>query len=436
MTLQRRVMAALSGSIALFVVVLGALAFASIEEQEDALVDDIVAGEASRLADLMQRGELARIDANGLLLAGPDLDVWLLAPDGRALPEPVPRHLQGLADGVHRLAEPRANLHVAIVPTAAGRLFVQYDAERNEARVREFGLYLVGLSVLCIALGTALAALVARVVVRPIERVTARLDAWAPDARSTAASAADEETRLLDAFARVQSRLEQAMAHEREFAANLSHEIRTPLAALRTDLELLQLDPAAPGGIDRARRALSAADAIAGAVAAARAIQRQAPATPQRTALAQCVDDAWTTLGTLPQERQLRLVNEVPRDAMAMVDRHALLTILRNLLRNAAEHAAPATCTVRGGPGTIEVVDDGPGIPAADLASIFDRYWSARLADSRARKAPYGAQEEGSDDSRGLGLAIAKQVADLNGWRITAASVAGSGTRFTLQLAD
>ena len=67
----------------------------------------------------------------------------------------------------------------------------------------------------------------------------------------------------------------------------------------------------------------------------------------ERIDLHELVEDAW---GSLPQDGDvppLRLVNEVPRGEPILSDRHALLTILRNLLRNAAEHAGRATCVVR-----------------------------------------------------------------------------------------
>ena len=450
MSLQRRVTLALAGIVALFVAVLGVLAFLSMEEQEDALVDEIVKHEAQRLAGLAARGALPHAPSEDLGSHDRELSVWLVRANGQTSPEPLPARLQLLTDGVHRIGEPAEHLHVVVSSTPAGRLVVQYDAERNEAKVREFGLYLVGLALLCVVLGAVAASRIARVVVGPIGRLAERLDAWAPDTSVATRPASDEESRLLDAFERVQARLEQAIAHERAFVANVAHEIRTPLAALRTDLEMTQL-----GADDatvcrqRLQRALDAVDAVAGALAAARAVQQRVPAAPRFTPLAQCVDDAWSSLGALPQRCGLRLVNAVPSDTTVLADRHALMTILRNLLRNAAEHAAPGTCTVRGDAREVEVADDGAGIAPADLPFVFDRYWSGRLVDSqtvevrseaagvskpvRPEPRPAAPGDPGGEP-RGLGLAIAKQMADLNGWELAARSPPGGGTRFTLRL--
>jgi signal transduction histidine kinase len=135
------------------------------------------------------------------------------------------------------------------------------------------------------------------------------------------------------------------------------------------------------------------------------------------------VDDAWLSLGAYPGIGQLEFVNAVPPDTVVNVDRHALLTILRNLIRNAIEHAAPARCVVRLTDRGIEVTDNGPGIPAEDLPFVFERYYRGRLADSPGIPAA----------DRGIGLAIARQLADLNGWSLTAASAAGEGARFVLK---
>jgi signal transduction histidine kinase len=228
----------------------------------------------------------------------------------------------------------------------------------------------------------------------------------------------------------VQDRFEQAIAREREFIANLGHEIRTPLAALRTDLELLEpaVDPAQK---PRLQRALAAVDAIAGALESARSLLRERRIAAQPVDLARCVDDAWASLQALPGAERLVFANEVVPGTIVEADRHALLTILRNLFRNAVEHAAPARCAVRYVDGAIEVADDGPGIAPEDLPFVFDRYYRGRMLDT-AEAAP--------DGERGLGLAIARQVADLNGWQLAVEPASArdpryaQGTRFILRL--
>lgn len=435
MTLRRRVALALIAVVALFIVAQGVAAYLSLVEQEDELVDELVLAHARALAARVERGELHAASGAAAFQPAPNLEAWLVDAAGHAAPAPLPPQLAQLADGPHRLRRPFQELHVVALPTGAGRLIVQYDAEQNEAKVRAFGLYLVALAAVCLALAAAVSWQVAGWVVAPIERLTARLAAWAPQVRPAEGGAAsDEESRLLGAFARVQTRFEEAIAREREFAANLSHEIRTPLAALRTDLEMME-STAPPDSPQRVRlqRALAAVDAVKAALELARRLSDRRHAQAQPVDLAACVDDAWASLQSLPGTGALRFENEVAAGTIVAVDRHALLTILRNLLRNAVEHAAPARCVVRFVSGAIEVVDDGPGIAPHDLPFVFDRYYRGRLHD--AADAP-------PDGERGLGLAIARGIADLYGWRLTAEPAAErdpsvrQGTRFILTLGE
>ena len=426
MNLQRRVTFALAAIVALFVVVQATLAFLSLHDQEDAVVDEVVLAEARRLATRIERGEINARSAADMFNPSANLSSWLVDGSGRAAPAELPHYLSGLADGPQRPRQVGRELHVVVLPTSAGRLYVEYDAEQNEAKVNAFGFYLIAVGALCIGLGVCVARYLAKVVVAPIERLTTSLSDWAPETSIENRGASDEEARLLAAFHGVQSRFEQAIAREREFIANMSHEIRTPLAALRTDIELLGLSlPAESPQQQRVRRTLAMVDAITGSLESARALTHRQHVESHPIALARLVDDAWTSLGTEPQRRGLRFVNHVPPTTMMNADRHALLTILRNLIRNAAEHASPALCAVRLTADGVEVADDGPGIAANDLPFVFDRYYRARLAD---------APEQAQDDERGLGLAIARQVADLNGWKLSARSEAGRGTCFVLKL--
>lgn len=423
MSLYRRVATALASLVAIFVIVQGTLAYLSLEEQEDRLADELVVAEARQLAIYAESGELGGPRTADLLSRGTDLSAWLLTPEGSATPDTLPDTLRHLTDGPHRPQDTSRHLHVMVMPTRAGRLIVQYDARRAEAQVHQYGLYLAGLGALCIGLGVLLARRLARIVVAPLERLTARLSDWAPDGRAEGTGSSTEETRLLEAFGRVQSRFERAIAREREFTANLGHELRNPLAALRTDLEMLDADLGlTPGQHQRLQRMVAAADAIAGAIEAARALTRHRPIGSEQVDLARCVDDAWLTLEPAAQQRGLNFENHIAPGRTILADRHALLTILRNLLRNAAEHAAPARCIVRGDQNGLEVADDGPGIDPGELPFVFERYWRGRLADSPDVPA----------SERGLGLAIAREVADLNGWQLTAAPGAERGTRFLL----
>lgn len=424
--LRERVTLALVGLVGLFVFVLGVLATLSLAEQEDDLADAWVLAEAKRLAGIVDHAHPgAGIDAD-VFSPSSTLRAWLVEAPDKSVPEPLPLRLAGLKEGVHWQSGAEGELHIAVVNTRRGMLYVQFDAQATEDKVAEFAVYIVVLGALCVAVAFIVARRVACVVVEPIERLTARLSNWVPEAQPGATGAADEEEQLLEAFQRVQSRFESMVVREREFVADLSHEIRTPLTALRTDLEMLMFSSGDdPSRLQRLQRAVSMVDAVTESLESVRLVSLNQAAAAAFVDLRQCVEDAWASVQSDVGIDRLRFVNAIPAGATFAGDRHSLLTILRNLIRNAAEHAAPAACTVSFADGRLEVADDGAGIAADDLPYVFERYYRGRYKDS----------DGVSVSDRGLGLAIARQVAELNGWTLAASSEAGRGTRFSLRLA-
>lgn len=111
----------------------------------------------------------------------------------------------------------------------------------------------------------------------------------------------------------------------------------------------------------------------------------------------------------------------------AIADPDRLLQVLTNLVTNAVRHAGPdATITLRTRHGdgrvTLQVADDGPGIPAAELPHVFDRMFRG----SRARTDTAGGA--------GLGLAIAASLTRAMGGEISAESEPGHGATFSVVL--
>ena len=122
-------------------------------------------------------------------------------------------------------------------------------------------------------------------------------------------------------------------------------------------------------------------------------------------------------------------LGELPRLPQVWGDDERLVQVLSNLLSNAVRHTPPGgriTLAARCLDYDVEiaVIDTGPGIPAASMPLIFERYWTVR------GNAPKGGT--------GLGLAIARGIIEALGGRLWAESVEGEGStfRFTLRIAD
>lgn len=422
MSLQRRISWALGTLVALFVIAQGTLAYLSLEDQEDALVDEIVLSEAKRLVARLDSGEIKSVAGVNEIALGANLSAWLLVGDvDRSV---LPARLRDLSPGPHVLERENEVFHAVVAPISLGTLIVQYDAALNEERVHEFGIELLVIGALCIAAGAFLSSMLARLVVAPLHRMTERFARWAPGGLPAGAGA-NEEATLLAAFDRVRSGLEAAATRQREFAGNIAHELRTPLTAARTDLELAALSPQLNGEQHlRIASAMAAIDRAASTLESLHALSAQNAGPSEEVDLHVLIEDAWGSLAHDGEAPSLRFVNEVPKGETIITDRHSLLTILRNLLRNAIEHAGGATCVVRRTAEGLQVADDGPGIAPHDLPFVFERYFRGRLIDSPGQ----------ATSDRGLGLAIAKQSAEVNGWRLTVESTPQAGTLFSLNL--
>jgi hypothetical protein len=142
--------------------------------------------------------------------------------------------------------------------------------------------------------------------------------------------------------------------------------------------------------------------------------------------LAEQVQEIALVYTDLAQSRGFELVVDVEPDVPAIQGNGELLArAISNLVDNALKYATP-TGPVRlalgrhGALAVVEVADSGPGIAPEDQAAVFREFF--RLAADRATNAP----------GTGLGLAVAKRVAEAHGGRLSLESWPGIGSTFRL----
>lgn len=424
-SLARRVTWAVTGTAAVFLLVISLLAYETFARMEDSLVDEVLSSQIAALRDDLGAGLAVPATLPPRWSEGGRVQAWVQPAD-----RPPP--LEGMfpaGPGGREIVESGRTWHTWVETLPQGLLYVRYDATSHEDRVRSFGWILAGGAVLALICAWLLARRLARRVVAPIRAVSDRLSAWGGVNLADEAPLGDEALQLIGAFNRIQDRVDRAVAFERQFAANLGHELRTPLAALRSDCEMALLD-AVPGTPLAARltRMLVQVDAAASSLAGAAALNSADPARVRRVDLSQALEQAWFALEPMARARGLVLDPRIPPGVCRSLDPDALLIVLRNLLRNAIEHAAPATLRVDlDADGVLVLRDDGPGIDPGRLARA--REWRAGRADLAAPDAP--------EAGHGLGLGIAQRVCELRGWRLSVDSVHGgpdSGTTFRLDL--
>ncbi|MFJ9184527.1 sensor histidine kinase [Streptomyces anulatus] len=239
----------------------------------------------------------------------------------------------------------------------------------------------------------------------------------------------------------------------RQFVADASHELRTPLASIRGYAELTRRATGsreAPEPDPVTRHALgrieSEADRMTGLVEDLLLLARLDSGRPLSygsTDLLPLVVDAISDAraadqGAPGQDARHRWRLELPAEPVTVrADPDRFQQVLVNLLANARTHTPPGTTvtvSVRppvraGGPVTLEVRDDGPGIPAELLPHVFERF--ARGDASRSRGAGRGTGA--ATGSTGLGLAIVQAVVSAHGGRVRVDSEPGR-TVFVIEL--
>jgi signal transduction histidine kinase len=220
-------------------------------------------------------------------------------------------------------------------------------------------------------------------------------------------------------------RLDDAARQQRRFVADASHELRTPLAAIRTTLDVgLAYPDRAPWPVIAERAVQQSArleELINQLLLLAKADERQLAGQADEVDLAAVLKD---TVAQLPGHRA-EIDMRIAANLTTTGDAANLGRLFRNIIDNALRYAAGRVVVSAAADGEavkVQIDDDGPGIPAADRARVFDRF--VRLDSSRER----------GTGTTGLGLAIAREIALAHHGDITLLERPGGGTRAVVTL--
>jgi signal transduction histidine kinase len=302
-----------------------------------------------------------------------------------------------------------------------GAVRLTLDTMEVRQRVAGFWLGLAGVAVVVLAAMALIGWGIARSVTRPLRAVEAEvarfgtgdLTTMPPDRRAPAEIAALRTT--VNAMAQ---RLEKLLAEQRAFVADASHQLRTPLTALRLRLENLQSAAADPAGAADLEAAIDETTRLAGLVNdLLRLASAEDARSPQPQDLAQIARDRveiWSAVAdTVHVGIDLR-APDVPLMVMAVPDGPE--QILDNLLDNAIAASAPGRRIIVGAAAApprheLTVQDEGPGLSGELKARALDRFWRA----------------DTSQPGSGLGLPIAKALAEASGGSLELADTPGGG---------
>ena len=243
----------------------------------------------------------------------------------------------------------------------------------------------------------------------------------------------DELQRLSETLNRMLGRLESSFDRITQFTADASHELRTPLALMRTTIEVSLRTSQTVGEYREAQQeVLSELEKTSSLVEKLMLLARADAGveTLQRAPvnLADCLHDACKDGQILAEAKQLKLAENIDaQDLFVEGDSHALRRLFLILIDNAVKYTPPGRSVSVGlrqsnGSAVSEFRDTGIGISAEDLPHIFDRFYRA----DKARSREFGGV--------GLGLSIARWVAEAHGGSIEVQSTLAAGSIFRVFL--
>ncbi len=376
----------------------------------------------------------------GPALADPDTVTQLLDRQGRVISSingqprlPIDAHDRAIASSGGRMHFRDASvgneryrvLTVALPGGGAAQIGRGIDANTDVLAALDFRLLLIALAGTIVA--ASLAWIIARRMVRPIERLTssAMYVAQTQDlANPIDVTRRDEVGRLASSFNSMLAALRTSREQQRRLVLDASHELRTPLTALRTNIDLLRRAHTLGDGeraellgeTDVELRELT--DLVSELVELATDTRAEEP--EQLADLGDLVD----RVVTRAQRRTGRDISLELHEPAWVDARVAMLErAISNLLDNALKFSAPdSAIEVEVRHATVEVRDHGTGVATGDLPYVFDRFY----------RAPSARTFPGS----GLGLAIVKQIVDLHRGTVVLEGRAGGGTTARVQLAE
>ncbi len=281
--------------------------------------------------------------------------------------------------------------------------------------------------------------LLARASLRPVAAMAERaeqISAARLDTRLPIANPHDELGDLGGVLNRLLDRLSAALAQQRQFMADASHELRTPVAALRSaaDVTLARANRTSEEYTDALRVISTEGRRLSRIVndlfLLARADAGELPLRAEAFYLDEVVAECVRAGRVLAAPRQVQVDLELPDEALLHGDETLIRRLVMNLVDNAVKFTSAGgrvsvAVTRVSDQLRISVSDTGTGIPDSIRERIFDRFVRGDVARGRR-----GASGEGA----GLGLAIARWVAEAHGGQLSLEASSAAGSTFVAKL--
>jgi heavy metal sensor kinase len=302
------------------------------------------------------------------------------------------------------------------------------DLERDLSVLRRALLIAGACGIVLAALGGVLLAARALRPLQVMAREAAEITESDSSKRLTLPRSRDELRALGRTFNSVLDRLNGVLLRQRAFMADASHELRTPVSVVRSAAEVtLAREPRTEAEYRDALKIVSEQTGRLGRMVEdmfllARVDAGRRPLLEGQFYLDELIDECVRGIRMLADPRRVGLMLTCPSEVEMRGDEDLVRQMLVNLLENALRHTddggqVAVSCVTDRDAIRIQVTDSGEGIPVGDHERVFERF--VKLDAAR-----------GAGSGAGLGLPIARWIAEAHGGTLTVLRSDGSGTTF------
>ncbi|MCZ7536886.1 MAG: ATP-binding protein [Acidimicrobiia bacterium] len=261
---------------------------------------------------------------------------------------------------------------------------------------------------------------------RPVEAIRAEVDEITHTTmhrRVPVPGSGDEVARLASTMNDMLDRLERASDRQRQFVSDASHELRSPVTTIRTDVEVALTHPEGTDWSQVAERVLGEAGRLGHLVDDLLELARIDEGRARRVVEVDLDEVVLSETSRL--NAGVTVVTEGVSAGRVLGDVQQLTHAVRNILDNAARHAASAVTVTLGrfeDSVVLTIDDDGPGVPHEDRERVFERF--TRLDEARDRRR----------GGAGLGLALVRRAVISHGGTVEISDSPSGGARVVIRL--
>jgi signal transduction histidine kinase len=264
---------------------------------------------------------------------------------------------------------------------------------------------------------------------RPLDKITGKLrlvsDPSIFDKRPVKTTTTDFK-KLDTVLIELMEHIDKLFRKEKEITVNISHELLTPVSVLRSKLENIllrnEVDPEIAAKVEESLKTLHRLQSLVNSLLLIARIESRQYLREDSFSLKEVVKDICEELQPIAEDSGIRLINNVDIDLFFReANRSLIFSMLYNVVNNAVKHASSGgevnvKSIFQDKNYSIIVSDSGKGLSSDQINNLFSRF---RMRD------------KSSGDGTGIGLAIAKTIADFHDIEVSVTSEIQKGTTFS-----